>query len=238
MHPERPAGSPTLYGYWRSTAAYRVRIALNLKGIEWEHAAVHLVREGGEQHQPAYRALNPAGLVPALRWGGVLLTQSLAICEFLDEVAPTPPLLPTQPSDRAWVRALAQDIAVDVHPLNNLRVMQYLEREQGADGAARSAWMAHWMTIGFRVVESRLSSRLDANPGDGGPCCFGEAPGLADICLVAQAYNADRFDVSLRPYPRLNAVEEYCRTLEAFRAALPEAQPDADQPSGQSAGPQ
>ncbi len=217
------ADTPVLYGYWRSTAAYRVRIALGLKGITWEHAGVNLVKDGGEQHQSSYRDLNPAGLVPALVWGDTVLSQSLAICEFLDEVRPEPPLLPAEPADRAVVRAIALDIACDVHPLNNLRVQQYLGREMDADEAARTRWMHHWMALGFAAVEGRLEAR-----GAGGDLCCGPVPGLADLCLVAQAYNADRFGFSLAPFPRVARVVSHCRGLAAFRDAAPERQPDAD----------
>ncbi len=222
-----PAGVPTLHGYWRSSAAYRVRIALNLKQIDWKYADVHLVREGGEQHQPGFRALNPAGLVPVLVWGDVVLSQSLAICEYLDEIQPQPPLLPEQAADRAWVRALALDIACDVHPLCNLRVLQYLERTLDEDEAARTAWVFEWMQRGFATVERRLQARYGA-PGEPGlPFCFGDSPGLADIVIVAQAYNADRFGVPLDDYPLTRQVIMNCRALEPFRLALPENQPDA-----------
>ncbi len=216
-------GKPVLHGYWRSTAAYRVRIALELKGISWIHAGVHLVRDGGEQHTASFRSLNPAGLVPTLVWGDTVLSQSLAICEFLDEVHPQPPLLPKDPADRAFVRAVALDIACDVHPLNNLRVQQYLGRELGQGEAARTAWMHHWMHEGFSGVEGRLAARDQE-----GPFCFGDTPGLADLCLVAQAYNADRFGFSLAPFPRIERLVTHCRGLAPFAAAAPEAQPDAD----------
>lgn len=216
------ADRPVLHGYWRSTAAYRVRIALELKGIAWTHAGVDLVRDGGEQHGEAYRALNPAGLVPTLVWGNAAISQSLAICEYLEERCPAPALLPETPEDRAHVRAMALDIACDVHPLNNLRVQQYLGRELGQDETARVAWMHHWMREGFGAVEGRLAER-----GDAADTCFGGAPGLADLCLVAQAYNADRFDFSLAPFPRVARIVDHCRTLPAFRAAAPERQPDA-----------
>lgn len=213
---------PKLYGYWRSTAAYRVRIALALKGIEYRHAGVDLVRDGGQQHGNAFRGLNPAGLVPTLVWGDVVLSQSLAICEYLDEIQGEPPLLPQGAAARALARAIAQDIACDVHPLNNLRVQQYLGRELGADEAARTTWMHHWMATGFSGVEARLAGIAPA-----GDTCFGGAPGLADLCLVAQAYNANRFGYSLGPYPRVLRVVEHCQDLPAFRDAAPERQPDA-----------
>lgn len=228
MSAEAPASGtrPVLFGYWRSTAAYRVRIALNLKGLEWDYADVHLVREGGEQHQEAFRNLNPAGLVPTLVWGDVVLSQSLAICEYLEEVEPQPALLPERPEDRAWVRALAQDIACDVHPLCNLRVLQYLDANMALDDDARSAWMHEWMGRGFGTIEQRLQRRSEQGGREDG-FCLGTRPGLADIVIVAQAYNADRFGFSLGGYPRTRQVVETCRELEPFRKALPENQPDA-----------
>lgn len=217
-----PRGKPLLYGYWRSTAAYRVRIALALKGIEFTHAGVDLVRDGGEQHADAFRTLNPAGLVPTLVWGDVVLSQSLAICEYLDELVPEPSMLPEGSENRAIARSIALDIASDVHPLNNLRVQQYLGRELGADEAARIDWMHHWMATGFNAVEHRIA-RLPRV----GDTCFGGAPGLADLCLVAQAYNADRFGYALDPFPRVKRVVAHCRGLPAFLRSVPEAQPDA-----------
>ena len=218
-----PVGEkPRLYGYWRSTAAYRVRIALGLKGIEWQSVPVHLVQDGGQQHGAAYREVNPSRLVPALEIDGQVLTQSLAICEYLDERWPEPPLLPADPSDRAWVRSLALDVACDLHPLNNLRVQQHLRRQWRADDSSLRHWMHHWMDLVLTGVEERLSRR-----GDPGPCVLGEKPGLADLCLVAQAYNCDRFGFELKPFPQVSRVLSHCRALPAFRAAEPERQPDA-----------
>lgn len=214
--------SPVLYGYWRSTAAYRVRIALALKGIAYRNESVHLVRNGGQQHGTQFQALNPAGLVPALVIDGQVLVQSLAILEYLDETRPQPPLLPSGPLQRAMVRSIALDIACDLHPLNNLRVQQYLRGPMQQPDAELDAWMAHWMRIGFRAIETRL-----AQAGCQGRYCVGDSPGIADICLVAQAYNADRFNFDLTPYPLALAVIRHCRTLPAFQAAVPEAQPDA-----------
>lgn len=217
---------PKLFGYWRSTAAYRVRIALNLKGIQWDSAEVHLVREGGEQHQDAFRSINPAGLVPTLVWGDVVLSQSLAICEYLEEVRPQPALLPDQPADRAWSRALAMDIACDVHPLCNLRVMQYLGDTLQQDDNGRTAWMFEWMGRGFSTVERRLERRSEET-GNRSEFCMGDQPGLADLVLVAQAYNADRFGFGLEAFPLTARIVSTCRALEAFQKALPENQPDA-----------
>ena len=214
--------APLLYGYWRSSAAYRVRIALNLKGIAYEQASVHLVRDGGEQHRPDYRALNPQGLVPALRTGDGLITQSLAIVEYLDETVPEPPLLPTGALGRAHVRSLAPIIACDIHPLQNLRVLQYLTGELGVSDEQRLAWIRRWIETGLGALEARL-----ANSPDTGTYCHGETPGLADLCLVPQLYNAVRFECELGVWPTVARINEACLALDAFRAAVPEAQPDA-----------
>ena len=222
----QPSGTPKLFGYWRSTAAYRVRIALNLKAIAWESAGVHLVHGGGEQHQDSFRSINPAGLVPTLVWGDVVLSQSLAICEYLEEIRPQPALLPGDPADRAWVRALAMDIACDVHPLCNLRVMQYLGDTLHQDDSARTAWMFEWMGRGFATVERRLERRSEQT-GERTEFCLGDQPGLADLVIVAQAYNADRFGFALDNFPLTRRTVEACRALKPFRQALPENQPDA-----------
>jgi maleylacetoacetate isomerase len=211
-----------LHGYWRSSAAWRVRIALNLKRLEWTSVPVHLVRDGGEQRMPAFRALNPQGLVPALEIDGLVLTQSLAIIEYLDETRPTPPLLPAEPAGRARVRSLAQLVASDVHPLNNLRVLQYLQHTLDIDTAGRDAWYRHWVTEGLRALEARLA-REPAT----GRFCHGGAPGLADCCLVPQLYNARRFHCELDGFPTLLRIEAACGELEAFRAAAADFQPDA-----------
>lgn len=211
----------TLHGYFRSSAAWRVRIALELKGIPCAHAFRHLRK--GEQSAPAFLAMNPQGLVPALEVEGAgVLTQSLAIVEWLDETQPGPKLLPADPWGRARVRALAQVIACDTHPIQNLRVLQYLKRELGQDQPAIDAWARHWIGLGLAAVEARL-----AEPATG-RFCHGDAPGLADLCLVPQLGNARRFGTDLAPYPRVLAVEAACLALPAFRAAAPEAQPDAE----------
>lgn len=211
-----------LYDYWRSSAAYRVRIALHLKGLDFVQEPVNLVREGGEQHRSAYRSLNPQGLVPALLHEGQVLTQSLSICEYLEELFPEVPLLPGDPLNRARVRAMAQLVACDIHPLNNLRVQQRLKSHHGVDEVAVVDWMNHWMSEGFRALERLLSNSVMT-----GRCCFGDRPGLADCCLVPQVYNAERFGCDLEPFPVIRAISAYCRGLEAFRAAAPERQPDA-----------
>ncbi len=213
----------TLYSYWRSSAAYRVRIGLNLKGLAYETRPVHLVRDGGEQHAEDYRALNPQELVPMLVDGGRRITQSLAILEYLDEAFPKPALLPADLRGRARVRALAQLVACDIHPLNNLRVLQYLKRENGLEQPAIDAWMRHWMQEGLAAMEAMLAGSPET-----GHFCHGESPTLADCCLVPQLYNAHRFNVSLDAYPEIARIEANCLSLPAFDAARPENQPDAE----------
>lgn len=217
-----PEPELTLYDYWRSSAAYRVRIALHLKGLAFEQRPVHLVSGGGQHHSEAYRALNPQGLVPALVHDGRVLTQSLAICEYLDEVFPDAPLLPETPVERARVRALALVVACDIHPLNNLRVLQRLKNGFQAGEDAVVDWMNGWMKNGFDAFE-RLLERDAGN----GRYCAGEAPGLADCFLVPQVYNAERYACDLAPYPRIRRVVARCRQLDPFAAAAPESQPDA-----------
>ena len=213
----------TLYGYWRSSAAYRVRIALELKGLAYENRPVHLVRDGGQQHAEPYRALNPQQLVPTLLHGKRVITQSLAIIEYLDEIWPDgPPLLPAIPRDRAYARALAYHLACDVHPLGNLRVLQYLERECAMPQVEREDWVRHWIETGFEAIESMLSDSPNT-----GAYCMGDSPGLVDICLVPQVYNARRWGLPMDRYPTINRIHETCQQLEGFRAAAPEAQPDA-----------
>jgi len=212
-----------LYGYWRSSAAYRVRIALNLKQLDHESRAVHLVRDGGQQHAPAFRALNPQQLVPCLLDGDKVLTQSLAIMEYLDETRPGPlRLLPDDAAGKARVRALAMVIACDTHPLGNLRVLQHLESDFGADQAKKTAWSQHWIATGLSAFEAMLAG--DAATGR---FCHGYTPGLADACLVPQVYNALRWKVPLDDYPTIQRIHHACNELEAFTRAAPEAQPDA-----------
>ena len=213
----------TLYGYWRSSAAYRVRIALNLKRLAYQQVPVHLVRDGGQQHAPEYQALNPQQLVPLLvdeGNGGVRIAQSLAILEYLEEVYPVPALLPADPAERAQVRALALHIACEVHPLNNLRVLQYLSAELGASDQAKDAWYRHWVASGLVAVEQGLAV-FD------GRLSLGERPGYLEACLIPQLYNARRFNCDLDAYPRILAMAARCETLEAFKQAAPEVQPDA-----------
>lgn len=206
--------------YFRSSAAYRVRIALELKGVAHESVPVDL--RSGEQHAETYAAINPQRLVPALEDGNVSLRQSLAICEYLDETVPVPPLLPSEPAARARVRAIAQAVACDIHPLNNLRVLGYLGDTLGADEEARLAWYHHWIRQGFEAIESELAASSAT-----GDCCHGDAVSLADICLVPQVYNARRFELDLAPYPTIRRIEGHCLGLDAFDRARPENQPGA-----------
>jgi maleylacetoacetate isomerase len=215
--------SMRLYTYFRSTAAWRVRIALNLKGLAWESVPVHLLRNGGEQHGDPYRALNPQGMVPLLIDGDERIGQSLAIIEYLDETHPEPPLLPRSAASRARVRALAQVVACDIHPLNNLRVQQYLAEEFGADDDAKRAWMHMWMAAGFDALE-----RMLAEDPRTGACCHGDEPTLADLCLVPQVFNARRFDFDLVAYPTINRIDIHCSGLAAFVDAAPDHQADAE----------
>ena len=205
-----------LHGYWRSSASYRVRIALNWKGIE---AGAHNIDlRAGAHHAPEYLALNPQGLVPSLEDGPLLLGQSLAIIEYLEETQPNPPLLPTGPVDRARVRAAALAIACDIHPLNNPRIMNYLRGEMGQPQDAIDAWIKHWIAEGFGPLEATAG---------GAPYLCGDAVTMADLCLVPQLYNARRFSVDLEAYPKLTAIEANLLALPAFDKARPENQPDA-----------
>lgn len=213
-----------LYGYWRSSAAYRVRIALNLKGLRYDQKPVHLVRDGGQQHTDSYRRIHPQELVPALLHGQRTLRQSLAIMEYLDETWPNPPLLPPSPRARAQARALAQVVACDIHPVGNLRVLQYLDHECGMPQVEREQWSRHWIEQGFRAFEAMLEEDLSR-----GRFCCGDIPGLADTCLIPQIYNALRWGVDMQAFPTIHAIHAACQELEAFQQAAPEAQPDAPQ---------
>ncbi|MEN9315480.1 MAG: hypothetical protein RIS35_1873 [Pseudomonadota bacterium] len=216
-------GSPismlTLHTYFRSSASYRVRIALGLKGLSWRAVPVHLVRNGGEQHRADFLALNPSGLVPVLRDGEVTVTQSLAIIEYLEELQPEPNLVGRTPAERARVRSLSLDIACEIHPLNNLRVLGYLTGELGLDEARKLAWYRHWVETGLQAFERRLS------PDDA--FCAGDRPTMADCCLVPQVFNARRFGADLSAVPKVAAIAERCAEIEAFRAAEPGVQADA-----------
>lgn len=208
-----------LHGYWRSGTSYRTRIALNLKGLDYEQAGVDL--RLGAQKTETFLTLNPQGLVPALETDGAVLTQSPAILEWLEEAYPDPPLLPTDAVARARVRAMAALIACDIHPLNNLRVLKALRETFGADQAATDAWAGRWITAGFAALETMI-----AQHGDG--WCFGKTPTLADCCLVPQIYSARRFNAVLDGFPRISAIEKRAAGHPAFQAAHPDRQPDAD----------
>jgi maleylacetoacetate isomerase len=212
-----------LYDYFRSSAAYRVRIALNLKGVvPDERPFVHL--RMGNQRAQDYLALNPQGLVPALALDdGTVLTQSLAIVEFLDETHPQPPLLPADPEGRARVRSIALAIACEIHPLNNLRVLNYLIGTLGVSRDQKDGWYRYWIDVGFEALEKSLSR----DPATG-RFCHGDAPTLADVCLVPQLANARRFSIDLSPYPTLVRIESECNALPAFASAAPAKQPDAE----------
>lgn len=207
-----------LHTYFRSSAAYRVRIALALKGIVWDAVPVHLLKDGGQHKAPAYRALNPLGLVPTLVDGDAVIGQSLAILEYLEETHPAPALLPAGPVARARARAMALTVACDIHPLNNLRVLSHLRGALGQGEEAVNAWIAHWIAEGFQALEQMV---------EGPDFCLGDMPGLADLCLVPQMFNARRFNIDLAPYPTLVAIDAHCRTLEAFQVAAPARQADA-----------
>lgn len=212
-----------LYGYFRSSAAFRVRIALNLKGLRYEQAPIHLRKN--VQTSPDYLKLNPQGLVPTLiDDDGTVLTQSLAIMEYLDETRPAPPLLPRDPAGRARVRALAEVIACDIHPIDNLRVLRFLNHDMGKSEKDVETWFNHWIKLGFDGIEPIL-----ARDGKAGTFCHGDAPSLADICLVPQVVNAKRYpSFDLQPYPTIMRIFEACMKLPAFDAAVPEKQPDAE----------
>ncbi|WP_312326890.1 maleylacetoacetate isomerase [Stenotrophomonas sp.] len=217
-----PVDRIELFSYWRSSAAYRVRIGLNLKGLAHQITPVHLVRDGGQQHSEGYAALNPQELVPTLVHGECVVRQSMAILEYLDEVFPDPSLLPDDALGRARVRALAQLVACDIHPLNNLRVMQFFSDTWNVPQPERDDWTKHWMQVGFDAMERMLVESVET-----GRFCHGDTPTLADCCLVPQLFNARRFNVDLTSYPTLVRIEEACLALEAFDAARPENQADA-----------
>ena len=212
-----------LYSYFRSSAAYRVRIALNLKSLPYDYAPVHLLRDGGEQLKPAYRSLNPDAILPTLVDGDNVLQQSLAIIEYLEETHPEPPLLPKSPADRAYVRSVALQIACEIHPLNNLRVLKYLKHTVGADDATRDEWYRHWIESGFATLEQHL-----AGDSRTGKLCFGDTPTLADACLVPQVFNAQRFKIDVEQFPTIQRIYDHAAQLDAFARAAPGVQPDAE----------
>jgi len=209
-----------LYGYWRSSAAYRVRIALHLKTLPFESIPVHLVKNGGEQHSDDYVSLNATHLVPTLVDGDVVLNQSVAIIDYLEAKHPTIALYPKDPAEKAQVQAMALDIACEVHPLNNLRVQQYLANNLSAEDTDKLAWSHHWMALGFTALEQKLDKYA-------GTYCYGDSVTMADICLVPQVYNANRFGLDMSKFPNIVRIVDNCNQLEAFKKALPENQDDA-----------
>lgn len=212
-----------LYSYFRSSATFRVRIALHLKNLPADIMPVHLLRDGGQQFMPAYRQLNPDAVVPVLVEDEHVLSQSLAIIEYLEETHPSPALLPPNPLDRAYVRAIALQTACEIHPLNNLRVLKYLKHTLGVTDAAKDAWYRHWIESGFAALEQKLA----ADPRTG-QLAFGDTPTLADLCIVPQVFNARRFKIDLSPYPTLVRINDNAMRLDAFVKAAPAAQPDAE----------
>jgi len=210
------------YGFFRSSASYRLRIGTNLKGLDVEYIPVHLSKGGGEQHLPDYVKKNPQRLVPTLEVDGHVLTQSMAILEYLDETRPEPPIMPRDPAGRARVRALAQVVSCDIHPINNLRVLNYLKGPLKVPEDATNEWYRHWVKLGLEAVEALLAG----NP-DTGVYCHGDTPTLADICLVPQIFNAQRFNCPLDAYPTVMRIHAACQKLDAFDRARPERQPDA-----------
>lgn len=212
-----------LYTYFRSSAAYRVRIALNLKEIAYDAVPVHLVRGGGEQKAPSYRALNPQAMLPTLEDDGTVVTQSLAILEYLEETHPKRPLLPPAPADRARVRAIALAIACEIHPINNLRILSYLTNTLGISAEQKDSWYRHWVETGLSAVEAML-----ANDSRTGRFCHGDQPGLADCCLIPQVFNANRFKCDLSAMPNIVRITAACDALPAFIDAAPANQPDCE----------
>jgi maleylpyruvate isomerase len=209
-----------LYSYYRSSAAFRVRIALELKGLDWESIPVNL-RLGGQKQQ-SFQQNNPQGLIPLLELNGQFFAQSLAIIEYLEEMHPDPQLLPSGITERAQVRGMAYQVAMEIHPLNNLRVLKYLEDELGLDEDKKSCWYQHWIAEGFSAFEKTLR-----NYGSEGQFCFGDSPSLADLCLIPQVYNGLRFKCDHSAYPLIQAIWDNCTKLEAFKTAAPENQLDA-----------
>jgi maleylpyruvate isomerase len=212
-----------LYNFFRSSASYRVRIALNLKGVQYEYVPIHLRRGGGEQYTPAYKALNPQGIIPTLEDEGRVLTQSLAIIEYLEERYPEPPLLPRDPADRATVRSMALAVACEIHPVQNLRVLNYLKDILHHTEEELNAWSRHWITQGLTALEQMVRAAPNR-----GAFCFGNTPSLADLCLVPQLGNARRFGCDLSACPTLVQIDATCCALPAFAQAAPENQPDAE----------
>jgi maleylpyruvate isomerase len=212
-----------LHNYFRSSSSYRVRIALNLKGLPYEYVPVHLNRDGGQQFRPEFKALNPQGLVPVLSEDGINIGQSLAILEYLEEKYPAVPLLPVSIEDRAYVRQLALAVACEIHPLNNLRVLKFLTGGLELSEEAKMKWIGHWTELGLSALEQELACSAKR-----GRFCFGDEPTIADCCLVPQLFNALRFGIDLAPYPTLVKIGEECSQLSAFEQAHPARQPDSE----------
>ncbi|SIT36927.1 putative maleylacetoacetate isomerase [Paraburkholderia ribeironis] len=212
-----------LYSYFRSSASYRVRIALNLKNLPYDYVPVHLVRGGGEQLKPEYRKINVDGIVPTLVDGNEAIPQSLAIIEYLEETHPEPPLLPKAPADRAYVRSVALQVACEIHPLNNLRVLRYLKHTLCVDDDAKDSWYRHWVEAGFTTLEAHLAGSART-----GKLCFGDTPTFADACLIPQVFNAQRFKVDTAKFPTIQRIYDHAMQLDAFAHAAPGVQPDAE----------
>jgi maleylpyruvate isomerase len=212
-----------LYTFFRSSASYRVRIALNLKNIPYDQASIHLRRGGGEQLSTAYKMINPQALVPALEDNGRILTQSLAIIEYLEEKYPKPPILPPDPADKAIVRSMAMVIACEVHPIQNLRVLNYVKATYNQTDAQVNQWAQHWIDLGLSALEQMIVAQPKR-----GKFCFGDIPTLADVCLVPQLGNARRYGCDPASYPTISEIEKNCLALPAFANAAPEQQPDAE----------
>ena len=212
-----------LYTFFRSSASYRVRIALNFKGLSSEQAPVHLRRGGGEQLMQAYKTINPQALVPALEDNGRILTQSLAIIEYLEETHPTPPLLPKDPADKALVRSMAMVVACEIHPIQNLRVLQYVKATYNQSDEQVNKWAQHWIDLGLSALQEMIAAQPKR-----GRFCFGDSATLADICLIPQLGNARRYGCDLSKYPMILEIEKNCNALPAFADAAPEKQPDAE----------
>lgn len=210
-----------LYSYYRSSASFRVRIVLNLKQLPYEIVPVHLTKNGGEQHAPDYLALNPSGAVPSLEHDGKILTQSNAICEYLNELHPEPALLPTDMIERAWVRSVCNLVACDIHPVNNLRVLKHITKTLGVNETQKTDWYRHWIAQGFNALEKVLSQRA-------GNYCWGDTVSMADAFVIPQIWNAHRFECPMDAYPILQRVYKNAMQLSAFEQASPTAQPDAE----------
>jgi maleylacetoacetate isomerase len=213
----------TLYGYFRSSAAFRARIALNLKGIKPEQRFIHLLKDGGQQHSADYKAINPQELIPALAHDGHTITQSLAIIEYLNEIVPQPPLLPADAYGRAYCREIAYAVACDIHPVNNLRIGQYIKRTFKTQDEDVLSWQRHWITVGFDAIEKILATSAET-----GAYCHGDVPTIADICLIPQVANARRANLDIAAWPTISRIETHALANPAFDVALPKNQPDAE----------